>query len=308
MRRALLVLLSIAVGMPAAAGTISFDEIPPANNNWSPLSDEYAHMGVQFLATDDGSVWSGISDDDPGGWALEGTNGTNFVGFNGRSYLLTMLLDQAVEGFRLDVARAAGSSAGAHFTLVGFRDGEWVEEAYVELGAYGINQWLTAELGQAVDEVQMLGTGDGWQPFGVDNVQWGGAGGPSALQVEIDVRPGQSNRLNPFSRGVVPVVIYGSDSFDVLDVDPDTLGFGPAAAPIFGGQGASVADVDGDGYYDLFCHHPVPESGIAYGDVEACVTGETYDGVPFEGCAPVVTVPFANGNGDDVAARKKKNR
>jgi hypothetical protein len=42
--------------------------------------------------------------------------------------------------------------------------------------------------------------------------------------------------------------------------------------------------------------------------VEACVTGETYDGVPFEGCAPVVTVPLAKGNGEDVAPRKNENR
>ncbi len=311
MRRVLLALLSITIGMPALAGTITFDEdeISPANSHWFPLSDEYAYMGVQFLPVYGVAVWSGLSTQDRDyGWGLEGTNGSAFLGFKANSPTLTMLLDEAVEGFQLDVARAAGSTSAAEFTLLGFRDGEFVEETYVDLGAYDINEWSTASLSQPVDEVQMINSGEGWQSLGVDNLQWGSAGGPSALQVEIDVRPGQSNRLNPFSRGVVPLVIYGSESFDVLEVDPDTLGFGPAAAPIFGGQGASVADVDGDGYDDLFCHHPVPESGIAYGDVEACVTGETYDGVPFEGCAPVVTVPLSNGNADDVAARKNEKR
>lgn len=303
MRRVLLALLSIAVGMPAAAGTINFDEIPPANNNWSLLSDEYAHLGVQFLETDDGTIWSGISDGDPGGWGLEGTNGSAFIGFNGRSYLVAMLFDQAVEGFQLDVARAAGSSLGAHFTLVGFRNGEWVEEAYVDLGLMGINEWSTAALSQPVDEVQMLGTGDGWQPFGVDNVQWGGAGGPSATQVDVSVRPGNSNKVNPFSNSTVPVVIYGSESFDVLDVDIATLAFGPNGAPASDSNGANAVDVDGDGYDDLKCHFRVPETGIAVGDEEACLSGLTWDGALLEGCAPVDTrSPFAD------ATRKRKKR
>jgi hypothetical protein len=292
MRRVLLALLSIAIGIPAGAGTISFDEFPPANSHWIPLRDEYAHMGVEFLEARGVAVWSGMSTQDRDyGWDLEGTNGSAFLGFRAGSDPLIMLLNEAVEGFRLDVARAAGSSAGAHFTLVGFHNGEWVEEAYIDLGASGINEWSTAELLHPVDEVQMLGTGEGWQPFGVDNVQWGGEGGGSAMQVDVEVRPGNSNVLNPFSRGVVPVVIYGSESFDVMDVEPESVGFGPNAAPIFGGKQAHLADVDGDGYDDLFCHFPVPETGIAFGDEEACVSGETLDGVALEGCAPVVTVP-----------------
>jgi hypothetical protein len=276
--------------MPAAADTISFDEIPATNTNWLLLSNEYAHMGVQFLAVDDGAVWSGISDGDPGGWDLEGTNGTNFVGFNGRSYMLTMLLDKAVEGFQLDVARASGSSAGAHFTLVGFRNGEWVEEVYVDLGVYGINEWSTAELVQPVDEVQMLGTGDGWQPFGVDNARWGGeGGGPSALQVDVSIRPGNSNKVNPFSNSTVPVVLYGSESLDMMDVDAATLRFGPNQAASSDGNGGNAVDVDGDGYDDLKCHFRVPETGIAVGDEEACLTGSTWNGVPIEGCAAIDT-------------------
>ena len=303
MRHALLALLSIVVGIPVGAATISFDEIPPANSNWYPLSDEYAHVGVQFLATDDGSVWSGLSDGDPGSWSLEGTSGSAFVGFNGRSYLLTMLLDQAVEGFQLDVARAAGSSSEAGFALAGFRDGEFVEETLVDLGANAINEWSTATLSQPVDEVQMIGSG-GWQPFGVDNVQWGGdGGGPSTMQVAVSVRPGNSNKVNPFSNSTLPVVIYGSESLNVRDVDAATLVFGPKEALASGGNGANVADFNRDGYDDLLSHHRVPDTGIAVGDEEACLSGFTWDGVPFEGCAPVDTKSqFMNSS----AKRKKR--
>ena len=147
----------------------------------------------------------------------------------------------------------------------------------------------------------MLGTGDGWQPFGVDNVQWGGAGGPSATQVDLSVRPGNSNKVNPFSNSTVPVVIYGSESFDVLDVDIATLAFGPNGAPASDSNGANAVDVDGDGYDDLKCHFRVPETGIAVGDEEACLSGLTWDGALLEGCAPVDTrSPFAD------ATRKRK--
>lgn len=290
MRRFLLALLSIAIGIPAAAATISFDEIPPANSHWIPLSDEYAHMGVQFLAPYGVAVWSGISDDDPGGWGLEGTNGSAFVGFKTGSYLLTMLLNEAVEGFQLDVARAAGSDARATFTLTGFRDGEFVEETFVDLGASGINEWSTASLSQPVDEVQMIGGGDGFQPLGVDNLQWGGdGGGPSTMQVDVSVRPGNSNKVNPFSNSTLPVVIYGSESFDVRDVDAAMLVFGPNEALSSDGNGANVVDVDGDGYDDLKCHFRVPNTGIAVGDEEACLSGLTWDDVPIQGCASVDT-------------------
>jgi hypothetical protein len=295
MRRVLLALLMVAVGMPALAGTIHFDEdgISPANSHYYPLSDEYAHMGVQFLPVYGVAVWSGLTADppDPGLWELDGTNGTNFLGFRASGLTLTMLLDEAVEGFRLDVARAAGSSAGAHVVLSGFHNGEWVEDVYLELGAFGINEWSTPEFLQPVDEVQVVGTGEGFQPFGVDNIQWGGdGGGPGVLEVDVSVRPGNSNKVNPFSNSTVPVVLYGSDTFHVMNVDETTLVFASPLADFgAGSEGTSLTDVNDDGYDDLLSHHRVPGTGIAVGDTEACLWGDTLDGDPFEGCAPVDT-------------------
>ena len=110
--------------------------------------------------------------------------------------------------------------------------------------------------------------------------------------VEIDIRPGSEvNSINPRSRGVIPVAILGSDTFDVLDVDANTLAFGPAGAATKHAKGGHRRDVNNDGLDDLLSHYYSDETGIAFGDTKACVTGETLDGMPFVACDDIRTVP-----------------
>jgi hypothetical protein len=111
------------------------------------------------------------------------------------------------------------------------------------------------------------------------------------ITVPIDIRPGDArNAINPLARGVVPVAILGIEGFEPEVVDATTLTFGPALAAPVHRKGGHFEDVDADGLSDLLSHYAVPETGIAIGATEACVTGRTRDGVPFRGCDSVTTV------------------
>lgn len=108
------------------------------------------------------------------------------------------------------------------------------------------------------------------------------------IEVDIDIRPHRArNRVRASSRQPIRVAILGSETFYVEDVDVATLGFGPSAAPPVGK--ARLRDVNGDGWDDLVLRFRPRETGIVAGETEVCLSGETFDGLEFEGCESVRT-------------------
>jgi hypothetical protein len=118
---------------------------------------------------------------------------------------------------------------------------------------------------------------------------------PPAKEVSIDIKPGSTtNPINLSSKGVVPVAILTTDSFDASTVDAGTVCFRDDDQPTqracteAHGRG-HVEDVNGDGKPDLLLHYQLSQTGIDPGDTAACLTGTTLTGVTVEGCDSIMT-------------------
>ena len=85
------------------------------------------------------------------------------------------------------------------------------------------------------------------------------------------------------------IAIITTDDFDATLVDPLSVEFGPNGAIETHGKG-DIEDVDEDGDLDLVFHFKIQETGIGCDDIEAFLTGETFDGQSLEGVDSVNTV------------------
>lgn len=291
----LLVLVCIGSGAALArADTLDFEDGSVSNDASATLSDEYADRGVYFTTSDDGAVWGGMSGGDVGGWQIEGSSGPAFLGFDGNSYQAMLDFDGPVADFRLDASRAQGAMLPLVDTLLvaGFLEGGFTGAVVHYLG--DVNQWETVALDGEVDQVFIYGSGISGMRFGIDNLSWeGGEGGaPAVSEIEIDIRPGsEGNPVNPASRGVIPVLTYGSADLDVEAIDRDSIRFGPGQAGVAHRSGPHFFDADADGWLDMLTHHRTTDSGLTRDDFEACLYAETSNGVSVMGCDGVTPVP-----------------
>lgn len=124
------------------------------------------------------------------------------------------------------------------------------------------------------------------------------------IEVAVDIKPQSCrNPLNVKSRGVLPVAILGTESFDVSQVDPATVrleGVAPLRfeiadvatpfEPFLGKQDAFDCTEEGpDGFLDLTLKFNKQEVVLALGPVDdgdvivATLTGELLDGTPIVG-------------------------
>ena len=101
-------------------------------------------------------------------------------------------------------------------------------------------------------------------------------------EARIDIKPGSdTNPIQPKSRGLISVALFGSDSLDVQDVDWSTVRFGPGGAiPLRVPR--DLVDGDGDGRLDAVVHFHARETGIVCGDETATLTGGTVGGRSIE--------------------------
>jgi len=113
---------------------------------------------------------------------------------------------------------------------------------------------------------------------------------PLSTTVQIDIKPGSfPNSINPRSKGVIPVAILTTDSFDARTVDPATVLFGRTGTEATAVQFA-LEDVDTDGDIDFIFHFNTQDTGLVCGDTTAILGGGTLGGQAITGSDPIATV------------------
>lgn len=124
------------------------------------------------------------------------------------------------------------------------------------------------------------------------NISGVSAMGPK--KINIEVKPGSDDlaKLNPRSKGKIPVAILGSLNFSAINVDTSSLTFGSTGDEQSLSKCAkSGDDVNDDGFYDLVCHFENQKAGFKAGDIEGVLRGNTKSGEAFEGRALLKVFP-----------------
>lgn len=100
----------------------------------------------------------------------------------------------------------------------------------------------------------------------------------TALLVDIIVNGSACNK----GRGVIPVALLTTDTFDALSVDHNTVQFGSASEAHLNKKTGQAQrheeDFDGDGDLDLIFHFRAEETGYDCASTQYTLTGETFSG------------------------------
>ncbi|RLA17318.1 MAG: hypothetical protein DRQ56_09360, partial [Gammaproteobacteria bacterium] len=114
------------------------------------------------------------------------------------------------------------------------------------------------------------------------------SGSDAPIEVVVDLKPGNDiDTINCSSNGVVPVAILTTPDFDSLEVDHETVVFGPGEAHEAHsnrhGLKRHEKDVDHDGDVDLLFHFRTQDADLDCTNGEIVLKGETYGGQQIRG-------------------------
>jgi hypothetical protein len=120
------------------------------------------------------------------------------------------------------------------------------------------------------------------------------------IEVSIDIIPGSTtNLIGIGGAGTIPVAILSTAAFNApAIVNKTSLTFGKTGheASLSHCLTKQISDVNGDGRGDLICYFRVGLTGLAPGDTQAILEGQTMNGTAFKGMDFVKVVRRSKNN------------
>jgi len=114
--------------------------------------------------------------------------------------------------------------------------------------------------------------------------------GANCVGVNIEVKPGSNQTvINVAAKGMIPVAILSSNTFNATKVNPLTVRFGATGTEALP-RHWTLQDVNGDGLPDLVLQFSTRNTGLQAGDNQATLMGMTTDGIPFRGFAIIQSI------------------
>jgi hypothetical protein len=160
---------------------LTFDDIPAYTGNDinDVIREEYASLGVHFNSDGrhSGIVRLGLSQGDPGGWSLEGSNGPQFLGHNslGRTGLIEF--DVPIMDFQIDAGR--GISPGVVNLTIEASGGSGLLESHT-LASSVPDVWETITFASGgITRIEYYASSN----FALDNMQYSAIPEPSTLVI-----------------------------------------------------------------------------------------------------------------------------
>jgi len=119
--------------------------------------------------------------------------------------------------------------------------------------------------------------------------------GPKILDVDIDIKPGSDpNCFNNDGKGVIPVAILGSGTFDATKIDPSSVQLADLTVKMVGKKSpqylAHTTDVNNDTILDMVVQFADVDGAFSSGSGTADLVGKLLDGTAFQGTDSICVV------------------
>ena len=195
------------------------------------------------------------------------------------------LEDSAATGIDGDQSDNSAGASGAAYVFTRDVVGVWSQQAYIKASNTDAGDAFGWGVGLSGDTVAVGANREDSAATGIDGDQ--SNTGFSGTIVTVHSFGSDPSAINPDSGDVIPVAVLGSVEFDATQVDFSTAEFGPGkASPIRDGD---VQDVNHDGIFDMVFHFKAQDTGIACGNADAALSGETFSGDAISGSFSVKT-------------------